>query len=559
MKAPSAGAPATTAWRRVALFAGAVALALAFLHVLLFDGLLRRYDWTLHFHYYDWIRISLTEYGVLPLFMSDAFHSQNFLANPQTPLFGPLVWLLVLIPTDAYIKLVIVLYTAIGIVGMVTLLRDLRVALPIALVAAVTFAFNGFFSAHLTIGHHWSLGCCLLPGLVCAYRRAVLGSRGAFWGAAALNALALFEGLHHAFIWQNVFLALFATFWSASDRSLTPILTFGKLAAASAGLAAMKLVPILSYFSDYEPPYDFVAGFTPRALLYSLIAPGQSIDTVADGIGAIQGARWWEYSFYVGAPVLAFVGLGLAYGFRRCGPLLLAGVVMLVAAIDLSRWHPALDPWYWFQQMPFAISQRVPSRLVILALFALLVTASVGMQALWERARQNTAWTRVLPVVLLVFTVGVGLDLYLAGRAWHPFAHGRRIHPMDHALPDATLRGEGSVALERFEPNRVVYRVVAPKPVELLLPFSWAAHHGDWRATGFEAHKVGDRLAVALSGGERRVEVVYRPRWLWVGVGISAATALLAAVQLRRRRANSAEPDDAEGPPASGPKEGADA
>jgi hypothetical protein len=165
------GAPAPRAsHRELALgFGLGVLLAALFYSTLLFGGSLHGYDWgSHHWNYFDWVRISLTEYRTLPLFMNDAWVTKNFLANAESPSLGPLVPLLFFLPTGAYIKLLLVVFSAAGFAGMFFLLRDLGVRREIAGLAAVVFAFNGFFVAHLSVGHAWAMGGQLLPGLVCA-------------------------------------------------------------------------------------------------------------------------------------------------------------------------------------------------------------------------------------------------------------------------------------------------------------------------------------------------------------------------------------------------------
>lgn len=161
--------------------------------------LLRRpwggYDWRHFYHYYDWVRVSLTEHHTLPLYMPNALHTTDFLANPVSPLLGPLVWLLFLIPTGAYIKLLIAFYATAGLLGMFALLRDQGVNPETALFGSVVFAFNGFFLSHFAMGHYCFFALYLLPTLLFLFRRALLGSRGALWLAAVVNVVVASLGL----------------------------------------------------------------------------------------------------------------------------------------------------------------------------------------------------------------------------------------------------------------------------------------------------------------------------------------------------------------------------
>ena len=117
----------------LAVFLAALGVAALFWAPLLLGGALQGHDWsTHHFHYFDWVRQSFTGYGVVPLYMADAWVTPNFLANAEAPTFGPLAWLLLVLPTGAYIKFLIVCFTALGLAGGWLLARDLGGAPPIA-------------------------------------------------------------------------------------------------------------------------------------------------------------------------------------------------------------------------------------------------------------------------------------------------------------------------------------------------------------------------------------------------------------------------------------------
>ena len=154
-----AAAPAPMDARSALAAIGAALLgSVLFGSPLLFGGALAGGDWaTHHYHYFDWVRVSLTEHRVLPLYMADAWVTPNFLGNAEAPTLGPLAWLLAWLPTGAYLKLLIVVFCAAGLAGSWLLLRDLGVAAPLALLAAAAFSWGGFFVSHVTVGHHWAI------------------------------------------------------------------------------------------------------------------------------------------------------------------------------------------------------------------------------------------------------------------------------------------------------------------------------------------------------------------------------------------------------------------
>jgi hypothetical protein len=324
---PSDGVPAAAEPPRVAAFVVGLAIlaAVLFYSTLLFGGSLRGYDWeSHHYHYFDWVRTSLTQFHTLPLFMNRAWITKNFLANAEAPSLGPLVPLLLVLPTDTYLKLLMVVFTAAGLTGMFLLLRDIRVGREIAGFVAIVFAFNGFFVSHLAVGHHWAMGAQLLPGLLCLYRRAALGSGRALWLAAALNACTILGGQHQPFIWQNLLISLFALAWSVRVRALFPLGRLVLLVLATAALGAVKLLPMLAEFADYDPTAR-IEGLPLRLVLSALIAGGQHPELAAPGVTYEHGSGWWEFAFYVGPVAFGCMVVGLirvppASCSWRCSP-----------------------------------------------------------------------------------------------------------------------------------------------------------------------------------------------------------------------------------------------
>ena len=277
-----------------------IILVVLFYPTILFEGWLARGDWGMNCDYYHWIRTSFTEFDTVPFFLYRAGHSQNLVANPESPLLGPLVWLLLFMPADAYVRLLIVLYTSAGLLGTFYLARDLGVAVPIAGFCAVVVSLNGFVVAQLGVGHHMILGFGLLPLMMILFRRAVGGSWSALCAAALVDTLMIFEGFNTPFVWHNLFLSLYAVFWSISVGSLRPLWIWGGIVVASAGLMGAKLLPMLAEFWAYDPT-RIIGGFPPLVALWSLVARGQQLHTQVEGVRFQYGSGWWEYDFYIGA------------------------------------------------------------------------------------------------------------------------------------------------------------------------------------------------------------------------------------------------------------------
>ena len=523
---------------RTALLAGVLSIATAVLFwwPLLSGGAFSGNDWSSHhFHYFDYVRSSLRRFATLPLYMSDAVMTPNFLANAESPLLSPLVPLLLVLDTGSYLKLLIVLYTAAGLAGCFFLLRDLQVPAPIGALAAIAFVGGGFLPAHLAVGHPWALGTQVLPGLLCLYRRAALGSNGALWLAALLGASVIVGGQHQPFIWQGFFLAGFAVLWAARARTLFPIVRLAMLFAATAGLAAPKLLPMLAEFADYAPTAR-IQGLPLGLLFTTLTARGQQPGFVPEGFAFTHGAGWWEYAFYVGPFALLCMLVGLAAA-RRGWSLLVLGALFLWLSLEPPL--PLLDPWALLRELPVWRTQRAPSRFLEVALFAFGMLAALGLGRLFELAARRSRPFAV--AVTLGLALLVGIDLHVESRAWQRAALGAPIAERDHRPQPVSFGAPAGtrVKLVEFSPNRLVYLVRSHASAQIVFPLRWGKSRAEWQLAGGLASNRFGRLGVEVPPGESRIEMTYRPAYLQAGLVVFAATLLVFFGQLeaRRRRA----------------------
>jgi hypothetical protein len=485
------------------LVAGAAAASLAaaalFWLPLCVGGSLRAEDWSSHhFHYFDWVRTALVHHGAIPLFMADAWVTPNFLANAEAPSLGPLVWLLVFLPTDAYIKALIVLHAAAGLLGAFLLACELGAGRLPAAIVALSFAFGGFFVSHLTMGHHWAMGGMWLPLLLLLYRRAALGSDGALVGAAAVDVAALLSGQHQPFVWQNLLLGAFAALWALRARSLFPLTRAALVGLLAAGLGAIKLLPMLAEFSDYAPTARIVA--LPVSLLpTSLVDWTQDPGFSPAGLPYAHGAGWWEYAFYAGVPSLACIAVGLGAA-RGVWPLVVPGCFFLALSLQWGGGDGASGAWSLLQDLPLWRTQRSPSRFLFLALFCFSVAAAPGLGRVWAGARARFGAAATFAGWLLL--AAVAGDLFSASLTWQRAAVGAPIAPLDHRPRPLVIRTpEAETRLSHFEPNRLVYSVRALHPARVVLPLRFGAGAAEWEAHPFAPFSHDARVAIEVPAG----------------------------------------------------------
>jgi hypothetical protein len=531
----AAGAPTPASARGLLAVLGvALGASALFWSPLLLGGALHGHDWSSHhFHYFDWVRQAFAEYRTLPLYMVDAWVTPNFIANAEAPTLGPLSWLLLVLPTGAYVKLLIVVFGAAGLAGSWLLLRDLGISPALTALVACAHAWSGFFVSHIAVGHHWAMGAYLLPALLWLARRALLGSDGALIGAALLNAFTILGGQHQPFVWQNLWLSAFALLWAVRVKALFPLTRWALVLLLTAGLGALKLAPLWLEFRDYAPTAR-IQGLPLASLLASLTSRGQGPELVDPAIAYQHGAGWWEYAFYLGPVALVCLVAGLA-ATRRVWPLLAIGLFFLALSLE------PLGLWPYLEGLPVWRSQRCPARFLVLALFALLVAAAPGLERLraWAAARRPRAAAALVWSLALV----AGADLWLESRAWQAAGVGPAIESRDHRPRPERLNATDAVAeLASFAPNRLSYRVEAGRPTRIVLPLRFGRRQAEWQVQGARPWAEREWLALELAAGAREVQLAYRPPGLRSGSLVSAATVVAVAAWLgwrARRRGGS--------------------
>jgi hypothetical protein len=200
--------------------------------------------------------------------------------------------------------------------------------------------------------------------------------------------------------------------------------------------------------------------------------------------------------------------------------------------------------WDWLEHVPVATTQRSPSRLLMVTLFAAIFAAAAG----WERLlagglgrRLERLGARGADLVFGLLALVLAVDLVSAAQTWQAAALGPRQTSRPHriGLPELVSPAAGRVRETRQTPNRLEYRVEAGRSGFLVLPIPWSRYGPDWKAE--DARTLRDPrgwLAVRVSEGESDVRLHYRTPGLRAGAALSALSvagvALLAARERRR-------------------------
>ena len=537
------------------------------------DFLSGGYDWRYFESAMEAARRSVVWFHEAPLYNPWMCGGEAQLANPQSIAGSPAFLLVVLFGTAVGVKLMMVLFVAVGLDGMYRLARQSGLSAEAAVGSALTFGLSGWVVAHFSIGHVSFFGATLLPHLVYFYRRGLDELRWAV-AAGAVAALIVLQGGTSTAVMAAVCLGAVVVVDAVAQRSTRPLVVAAAAAASALALGAYRILPALEFALDH-PRHTTE---TDRFGLAGVLRAAVSFDVA----GKLPGQRYALHEYAWRLPLLAWplVVLGGVALVRRALPTQRLGLTALaVALLGLGvAMGDALPygPWWLMRHVPVLRDLRAPSRYVLLVAIGLSLLAGAGLDALRTRLSSRA----VLHALLAVLAVD---GIVFANRAFHDVfslpapavdhasfhqvqGHWSQMLPLVYAnrgdvgcdeeapltrakalelgdVPQARLldADAGQLLGIAWSPNGYDIDVDTSRPTTLLLDQNWNEHfHADLGTVQRWGDKVamdrdGGRLSVALPPSRGTVQVRYRPRSFVVGCVVSLLAAL-AALLLRRRR-----------------------
>ncbi|MFZ5910045.1 MAG: hypothetical protein ACOYYU_08535 [Chloroflexota bacterium] len=381
---------------------------------------------TLLLDFYDWGKLNTPRLlflqnafkaGELPLHLSspaallgltDRFFSiPDVITTPQT-----LLLMVVDIPT--FIVIDILIYYALGFIGLLWFRRRVGLSLFAFTVLFFLFMFNGHVLAHYSVGHlNWD-AYFLFPVIFMYLIRFLDGDKGWRWVAGfsfAIFWMALSGGWHQI-LWIYMFVGILLL--SCRER-----LWLIAGCVFSAFLSAIRFLPPaleLQTFTEIKT-FKMVLGYPALAeVLESMLfirrpvlAPAEYAQFNLYGYEKF----YWEFNFYLGViGTLFLVIFGIYFWFKNQKPqyreLIVPAIVLVAFSIGSTFWLVRLSG------IPFVSGERVTSRIISLPI-VLFMMMSVSHFQQWMDQKRFLSWHRVIfSSALILFS----LDLYNNLRVW---------------------------------------------------------------------------------------------------------------------------------------------
>lgn len=356
---------------------------------------------TSHLPAAQFLRQSVLDDGVFPLWRETIMAGQPFAADPLNKTAYPLQWLALILPPVLHLDLMIVLHLLIAGAGMWVWARSLGLRGEAAAVSALAYGLAPRVIGHTGAGHLDLLyALAWFPWLMGSVG-SILGDSGARGGAPLRRTIyvALFASL---MLLADVRLSLFAYALAGSyavyeavrlerARRLRRFVPAGALVAL---LTLSFSLPLLAW-----RPYLSRGALTPEESGVFSLTPVQMIGLILPP----QGGNL-ETLTYLGLPVLALAVIG-GIAARRWFWIVAAGIASLYALGSNGFLWSAL-----VQVVPALLWFRVPSRAWLVMALIVPLLAGYGVQKLIER---RSAGGVLLPLIGTTIAVAGGVFLML--------------------------------------------------------------------------------------------------------------------------------------------------
>jgi hypothetical protein len=554
-------------------------------------------DWDQHLFHHAVARATVVEYGQIPLWNPYNWSGVPLLASPESRILTPTFPLHLAFGELVALKLEILVYLLVGLLGAERLLRELGAGPIASLMGAWIFGFNSWYSVHLTVGHTWALNIAYLPWVVLCHRRA-LADRIYVIPAGLLLAMMFLGGGVYPLVIALFLLGLLSAFGvlvarEALGRHVAVLLSAAALALL---LGAVKFVPAAEFMLRYPRPTPAEGGYTVGELVNALVDRAQALGPAFEKRSDDFNGTPVHEGLYLGLVPLLLFAIGAVSGRRRTAGLVASALVLLWVTLG-TRIQPSL--WAGLHALPVFDNMRLPQRFGIGAVLMIAVVAGTGLDAVAGLLARRTGrpwlaggvaactalfvlWDLMLvssrvfedafPIAPRQLRTSRDFEQHLGRKGYSAPGPVRRITSTfsdlygsflsnqgstwgyevvpagTHAVPagDAAYRGEvflaegsGSAAFRRWSPNRLDVTLRAESNDRLVVNQNFDP---GWRVEG-ESRPVEDwrgLLSVRVSPEDEVITLRYLPRSFLVGSALSAASAAVLAsggwLAWRRRR-----------------------
>lgn len=534
-------------------------------------------DWDETFFWSGLARTTLLEHHQFPLWNPYSRGGMEFLGYPHSSFLSPMFLCVLLFGTHAGLKIEIIIYLFLGLLGMYTLSRFLGLSKTSSCLSTCVYNLSSVYVLHLAEGHLGWMAMGLLPWFFFAYLKS---AQHRLWIiiAGAIFSLFLSCGSVDVTSITIVFLTGYSLFSCLKEKSLSPLIRTSIVFLCSGLLLAVKILPMLRFLSVYTKQFIETDGISFQRVGEMLLSRGQlSLYNLQIPELGMKYA-WHEYGAYIGIIPLALAIIGLGSSFKKHWPLAGTALICLLLAMGNKSFIPL---WDLLSQLPVYNSLRVPSRYILGVVFCAALFSGMGLEFFKKPVKTGMLQTKNMTIVkniifpcIVLFVAG---DLFMVNS---PILKKAFIFPPEHiersdsftqnksnlgrplnrwsdlypsflankgtlnsseimliqshavSVTDPRYKGEvylsdgnGQAYINTFTPNEVTVEVQADEKDILVLNQNY---YKGWKVIQksriFDTVSYNGLIAFAIMPDAKRVVFSYQPNGFKIGLGISLAT-----------------------------------
>jgi len=283
------------------------------------------YDWVKEILYCDFIKLSILDYKVFPMFMWNngllvgypaADQSAFFASNPETLLFSPFIPLLLILPSAVFLKLLVLIHFLIGWAGIQALSKICGWQARRTRIFSALFLLSPIIIQHIAIGYLPWINLYFFPWLL--YFLLQDNFHKKWLGSGIVLAVMLLQGGLHVFVWSGIFAAFFSVFQAIFRKDAKSFLSILLSGLSACLLALPRVLTSFQSFSTFGQ--KFFSGYSSRAFLkWALIPPFFTPHTMDDIEFFIEeyidGVPYWDGNLFWGFLLICAIVLPFVISF----------------------------------------------------------------------------------------------------------------------------------------------------------------------------------------------------------------------------------------------------
>ena len=281
-------------------------------------------DWKKEIYFFHFLRSSLTEFGELPLsfvFLPKSIsayptlsRSLSYWANPEVLIFSPFLILLPFLSTVEFLKTYFFLHLVIGAIGIFLLAKRLGFSLEQGLIFFVLTMLNPWLLQHLAIGYTPWIQFCVLPLIVAMLINHRLGIKELIV-ASGMNALVIYGGGLHLFLWFNGTIAVFCLIHALRRKTLRPLSKVSLFYLLTGLLVLPKVIAVVAVFQGWNR--QILGSYSSLSDLWGLLTDANAPLYTFPLSFNIYGVNLYDGSIITGRWFIALLALCLVFSLYR--------------------------------------------------------------------------------------------------------------------------------------------------------------------------------------------------------------------------------------------------